>query len=1076
MRAVPSDERAAGAARAGAEARALPRPLNALAAVASAYPLDRKLVVCRRARIGRELLRTLAARGVAWVNFEVTTPLQLAHDLVAGELAASGLRVADEFDELEQLDAAVDAVLQHGAGRLAQLADAPGLRRAIAASVRTLRNAGLDAAALQQVRFRDEDKRREITAILTAYESRLAGASLVDSAAVFARARAVLLRDMGTGESLLPAHVCVMESAFSRGVAGELLKSCVMQGAVVLGGDPVMGLARPAAWPVHAAATDASSERSTPEPTPSPAAEPGPNPTSAPGPTALSWLHDPAAWLAAAVATHDAAGVDATAAAPEVVELTDARVRLDVFAATSVTAELREVLRRVLAAGLRWDEVEIIATDAARYGLALDGLASRAGVSVTYALGLPVGRTRPGRAAGAWLDWARRGWPAESLRQMLERGDIVVPGHSGVRLGRRVRTLRPVRGRSDYAAAFALARRAAVDTVPELDALDAFVRGLLGEDPEQDGAVTVRDLAGGLLFMLEHAPAASDVEAAARQRMTEKLRRLAAMEERRVRPDAALARLATVLDDHVPGGDPPSWVSVGGHLHLSDVEHGGYSGRRATFIVGLDAGRFPGIGSGDALLVDDDRRRLMTGEPLPALALSQDRIDEARHAFAVMVTRLRGSVTFSYPTWDAVEGRGIAPAAELLQVYRLITGDVTADYEQLHDATLPAASAIPRGSALLDADDAWLHLLTADNGRGGRTLQRGVELVCSRHGGLAAGVAAFRARRRTGLPTTHHGLIHPRPELDPRSEPVRAVSPTELQTLAACPLRYLHRYVLRLQPPETRRAAPDEWLTPQERGTLLHAVFENALRSAREQNMAADVPALGPLALRLLDERVEALRQVLPPAGPGVFGNEVERLREDVLAFAAMVADDGLRFVDVERRFGWDGEPPALLTLPDGSELRLSGIMDRVDRLADGSLVVVDYKTGSTVPFGGKSGVFDGGRRLQHVLYAAAAERMFDAPVSRAEYHFPTRHSQSHRVRYGREQMRDGLAIVVDLLELVRNGWFVPTNDPDDCKYCDYATVCRAGTDPYGRVDSPLAEWSRESDGEAVDLLRSIRR
>jgi hypothetical protein len=65
---------------------------------------------------------------------------------------------------------------------------------------------------------------------------------------------------------------------------------------------------------------------------------------------------------------------------------------------------------------------------------------------------------------------------------------------------------------------------------------------------------------------------------------------------------------------------------------------------------------------------------------------------------------------------------------------------------------------------------------------------------------------------------------------------------------------------------------------------------------------------------------------------------------------------------------------------------------------------------------------------------------------------------------------------VSDLLDLVANGWFVPTNQSDDCRFCDFTAVCRVTIDPYGKVDSPMADWSREAAGESADLLRRIRR
>src|SRR5690606_20261459 len=159
-----------------------------------------------------------------------------------------------------------------------------------------------------------------------------------------------------------------------------------------------------------------------------------------------------------------------------------------------------------------------------------------------------------------------------------------------------------------------------------------------------------------------------------------------------------------------------------------------------------------------------------------------------------------------------------------------------------------------------------------------------------------------------------------------------------------------------------------------------------------------------------------------------------------------------------------------------GRVLHLGGAIDRIDRMDDGRLVVIDYKTGSSLRYGGKSGTYDGGRRLQHVLYAEAAKRLFDADVIRAEYHFPSRRSENHRARYPVVELRDGLGLVTDLLEMVSHGWFVPTNQPDDCRFCDYAPVCRVKMDPYGKVDSPLAEWSREAGGAPAELLRRIRR
>lgn len=1054
------------------QSTASPSVLSALVAATAAHPYERKLLVCRRMGIGRELLRSLAARGHSWINWEVTTPRSLALQLVAAELSVEGTGVADEFDELALLDASIDAVLDGARGRLAELAEGTGLRQAVAGSVRALRMAGIGATHLERARFRDEDKRAQIARILDEYEARLRASGRVDTAAVYKRVNASL----PVGDVRMPdGLVFLMPDHTRRGLQGHFLDILIERGATVLPDEPVFGIARPDWWlPQRALVADDALRA---------------------GATPMSWLHDVSGWSRAA-----------RTFTPDVPAADD--VVLDVFAATSVSAELREVLRRAAAAGLQWDEVEIVATDTELYGVALDGLAQRLGVPVSHAVGLPMARTRPGRAVAKYLEWVELGYPADMLRQMLERGDIAAADTevSGVAVARRLRALKIGRGRDRYDPV--LSARQRVLELPqtledertpeefaeerkrdrdELAALVSVVRPLIAASPELPDRIGLRearlaasDLARGLLQLLSLVPITTLVDRTAVKRLRERLVRIEATATRRTTLRGAIAMLASKLEDRVPapeaeGASP--WTSSGGHLHLSDLEHGGFAGRKATFIVGLDAARFPGGGGNDALLVDDDRRRLTTGQALPSLPTAGERIDERRYAFAALVARLRGRITFSYPTWDAVEGRAITPASELLQAYRLLSGDATADYESMHEWVKPAASSVPRGSAALDADDVWLNALS-NNG----VLRRGVDAVCASYPGLQAGVNAWKARRRSDAGTVYHGAILPRPELDPRDNPTRVVSPTQLQVLGTCAHRYLLRYVLRVKKPDDPELSSERWLSALEKGSLLHAVYEQSMKAAHADQLDINGDAFETRVIGILDGEVEKLRAQLPPPGQSVFDLEYDSLREDARAFVVMVREDRetRTFLNFEysfgRGFGGAANDPVEIALPDGSSIRLNGAIDRIDSLEDGRLVVVDYKTGGTYDYGIKSGPYNGGRRLQHILYAKAAERLFGASVARFEYHFPSRKAENHRAKYELSELADGLAVVTDLLDLVANGWFLPTNQSDDCKFCDYAAACRVVVDPYGKITSPMSDWSREGSGAALDLMRRLRR
>jgi ATP-dependent helicase/nuclease subunit B len=348
--------------------------------------------------------------------------------------------------------------------------------------------------------------------------------------------------------------------------------------------------------------------------------------------------------------------------------------------------------------------------------------------------------------------------------------------------------------------------------------------------------------------------------------------------------------------------------------------------------------------------------------------------------------------------------------------------------------------------------------------------------VCAAYPNLRAGVDAWKLRRRQGEPTHHHGLIAPRPALDPRDNPQRAVSPTQLQTLGTCPLRYHLRYVLRAKKPDDPEFSPEQWLSPIDKGSLLHSVYQRALEDVAGDGLDIAADGFEVRVMDILDDEVDRMRALLPPPGESVFRLEYDNLREDARAFVAMVREEKREFVKFELAFGERGTPPVELQLPDGRRLNVTGRIDRVDRLPDGSLVVVDYKTGSSFSFTEKSRIYDGGRRLQHALYAKAAEQLFGARVARAEYHFPSRKSQNHRAKFEAEQLKFGMQLVSTLLDFVANGWFIPTNVADDCKFCDYALACRTNVDPYGKVVSSMAEWSREADGDAIDMMRLMRR
>lgn len=1013
--------------------------------------------MCQPRGVGRELLHALARAGQPWLGFRPQTPRDLAKELAAASLARAGLSPIDGFEELALLDEAIDAVLARPAGKaLADLGQSVGFRNALAAAVRDMRLAGLDAAAVKRTRLEDSAKGSALAAIQEAYEKRLRGRDAVDIADVLRHAVAAL-----DGDGALPAaRAYIIPGMSLRGLRGALIEALIGRGGEVLPTDPVEGLEQPAT--VLAAA---------PEP-----------PTAS-----LSFVY------ATDRVPDDDAPRDLFTPGPI------HPVHLELFAAASPVDELREVLRRVMAAGVPWDDVEIVATDRIVYGTALDSIAPQliqrgdGSSRVTHAAGLPVARTRVGRAVNGYLRWIGEGFPEDVLRGMLQSGLLKASdgGHelSGSRAARRLRQLRVGWGRERYLRQIDWAIEGN-DQPPserdqerlseearaarrqrrrfELNALRALLVALLEATPatpDRLGAdavpVSPAALARGVARMLDFVPTADepDTEHEAKRRQLEVLARAADTLERDTAFPAAVTILARFLDLRVPSpssfGRVP-WSSAGGYLHFTDLDHGGLSGRPRTFVVGLDASRFPGLGGQDALLLDADRARLSA-----ALPLSAEVIDERRWALAAMLARLRGEVTLSYSAWDASEGRNLSPSPVLLQALRLRDGDPTASYQQLHAATRPIRGPVPASGACIDGVDLWLRALDDDG-----VLRPGVAAVRTEFAGLDAGLTA-RELRRDGHLNAHKGIVTARPErFDPRRVGAELLlSASRLETLAGCPLRYLFGYVLRLEPPDEVRFEADRWLDSLQRGSMFHRVYERTIKEAMERGVNAPSEELDAIAAAAFADAIDEARFRVPVPSQAVFERELRELHRDLDVFLGMLAREQVRWLATEWSFGFPESPQDAIELRiGGGSAWLRGAVDRIDELPDGELAIVDYKTGSPYMYGEATGTYKGGARLQHALYAAAVEQGMGRSVERAAYHFPTRKGRGDRVPYERHRLDRWPFILEQLFDMVGAGWFPPPfDDNPPCKICDFQSLCRVSVDRWGKLDAPPVTWAQEN-------------
>lgn len=986
--------------------------VNALLEIERAHPVARKILVAPSINWGREILRHLARLTGGWVGWEPVTLRGLADDLALVGLERQGRRAATDVEIEALVGAALDAAAAAGAlrPRTIQLVGSPGFRRAVTDALLEVRLAGVTSAQLLAAAGAGPAK--DLVQVLERYLLRLAEAGLTDPAGVFEMA----LAEFDTEAPFTIEGVLVLAPGLApRGLTGRLLDRLKRRGGIEL-------------------------------------------------------------------------AFDLPAEPPNV------QYRPEIFIAATPADEVREALRRALAEGRRLDEIEIAATDPDTYGTALDALARSLDISATQLTGLPLARSRIGRALDRWLDWLERGLPADLLRQLIEAGDLdLKEAHvDAVSLGRALRSLRIGWGRPRYEDALRhlgdgswvdsrmpggdalteeerMRRRAALHQQAEtlrtlLEKVLALTPAVPGLGGDSEVNATVNALAQASHGFVGMVSRRNGGDANTAERLANRLKRIAEVPGPARPFRAALAELREGLSDfrvwsEASGVEKP-WNARGGAVHFTDLAHAGTTGRPRVFVLGLDQDRVAGPRLPDPLLPERVREAL-GAETIATVAI---RREERQALVARALAGLRGEVTLSFAAIADLTGHEAGPAPVLLDLVRQQAGNENLSYADLRGLLGAPNGAVPApGRSPLDRRDAWLAALSD-----GAMLLDGTAQIRETWPDLDRGLSAADVLEGTEL-DPHLGHV---PEAALEHDPTRTqrpISPSSLERLGTCPLAWFYRYVLGLYPPDDPEYDPDLWLDPLQRGRLLHEVFDQFERRfrGRQQEILED-PAEAAL-LEIVAGALARWREEVPPPSETVRLAEETEIRRSALSFLAMErrqfgSRDHERWEEIE----FEIDPArSRYTLPDGSSFALRGRMDRVDRRADGGLVVIDHKTGVPAKFlvGPKDALFRGGRLLQPALYAAAAEQQLGGKVLRFEYRFPTPRGRNEKAVFPAAELDRAPALVLSVLSHTRDGTFIPTDKPDDCTWCDYRSNCRV-RDAEGRFSepvSPRAEWARRN-------------
>jgi len=297
----------------------------------------------------------------------------------------------------------------------------------------------------------------------------------------------------------------------------------------------------------------------------------------------------------------------------------------------------------------------------------------------------------------------------------------------------------------------------------------------------------------------------------------------------------------------------------------------------------------------------------------------------------------------------------------------------------------------------------------------------------------------------------------------------RSFSPTALENFAACPYRFLLQAIHALRPREQIEAL--ERIDPLTRGALMHEIQFRTLTTLRDRGHLPLEAGRLEHPLGELDAAVAQVageyRERLAPAISRVWDDGIEAIRLDLREWLRRIAEapGGWTPHRFELAFGLPehlrptadvASVSAPVSLPGGVLLR--GSIDLVERRQDGTLRVTDNKSGKArVPEGA---VIFGGRALQPVLYALAAETLLESPVDSGRLYYCTAVGDftERRIVLDEESRAHAQRALTTVGRALEQAFLPAAPAADECRFCDYREVCgpheelRTARKPAGRL------------------------
>ena len=455
-----------------------------------------------------------------------------------------------------------------------------------------------------------------------------------------------------------------------------------------------------------------------------------------------------------------------------------------------------------------------------------------------------------------------------------------------------------------------------------------------------------------------------------------------------------------------------------GRLHFTTYQQAAWIERKNVFLVGLGADNFPGMAMEDPLLLDNERMS-------PPMLTSVNRINKNIEIMTSFLNDVGGRLTCSFSYYDTVEIRECYPATLFYRLEELFPDEKRKRVEFVLDGE----------NNFIDGNDFWIYL------------------------GIKNGAVVRGEKVQADMPDV--------PMWSPADETVKLeLSASSLSVYLQCKYKYFLKHILKIK--EIKRDDFDAlgWLSSLETGNIYHQIFETfVLHTIENPEILQSKEAALSYIQKITEDEIAVFEKELPTAS--VFHTEKQReeILKNVTKFVEYeLSESAVRKAEyAELDFGKDES--ILIDLGQGRKIKAAGIIDRIDRMKDGSLEIIDYKSGSARTFKRlrtpqEVGIDEANVQLA-LYYLALMEAARTGVISKIDnikkmsYRFVTAKGNydifSLPVNSSSEESYK--AAFLDICKEIEKGDFPPVKGQVvikdekerevDCRYCDYNSVCK---------------------------------